>query len=438
MEGPRERAPDKGYAWVVVFASFVIHVVVLGFIYSFGVLFVPIEASFAGASKASVALVGSTANAFLTLFGIVAGRVIDAFGFRIPSVVAGLIGVAALLVSSVATSIWMLLATYGVVFGTALGMAYFPAIVSVSTWFQARRGTGLGLAVCGSGVGNLAFAPLLSELESAYGWRVALRVMALSMVVLVAAAMLLARRVPPAKARIGLSFVALLGDRVFVSLLAVSATLSYSILVLFIHIVPSAQESGVSKSRAALILAAMGVASIAGRLVNGFTADCLGVPLMLRVAAAGMAVCLAVWPFVSGFWPFLLLGFAYAYNAGSYIGLAPAFVAELYPIQSIPTITGFTIGFSFVGIASGSPVTGLLRDATGSYHVGAFIAAAASLLSIVFITLAVRFHAAKVATSADLGTDSDGSNLSDQSASSYDAQAGETDDTSGDRVAFNP
>ena len=391
----------------MVALSFAIHVVVLGFIYSFSVLFNPIQDSFS-ASKGAVASIGALTNAVMTLFGLVAGRAIDALGFRSVGFLGALLGAVSLLAASASPSLLVLIALYGVAFGGCLGAMYFPSIVSVQSWFVSRRALALGIAVTGSGVGNLVFAPLLSALEGRYGWRVTLRIMASSLAIVALASLGLKRRIPPIKVRSSLALSVLLRDWVFLYLLATSIALSYAILTLFIHIVPSAEENaGASSSQAALVLGSMGAASIAGRLFNGFLGDSLGISLMLRVSAGGMAVALVVWPFITSLAMFFVVGMWYAFFAGSYIGLAPAFVANLYDPKKVPVITGYTIGVSALGIGIGAPLTGVMRDETGSYHLGAFVAAFFSLLSILFITLTVRSHARKLQASDPDGNDPD-------------------------------
>lgn len=50
-------------------------------------------------------------------------------------------------------------------------MAYLPAIVAVSFYFEKRRSLATGIAVCGSGVGTFIFAPLTEILLNEYGWK---------------------------------------------------------------------------------------------------------------------------------------------------------------------------------------------------------------------------------------------------------------------------
>lgn len=46
--------------------------------------------------------------------------------------------------------------------GLGFGGIYLPAIVSVATWFDKRRATAMGIAVCGTGVGVFLFSNLIS------------------------------------------------------------------------------------------------------------------------------------------------------------------------------------------------------------------------------------------------------------------------------------
>lgn len=62
--------------------------------------------------------------------------------------------------------------------GLGLGLAYLPAIVSVSYYFEKRRAFATGIAVCGSGVGTFVFAPLTAVLIEHYGWKGAMLICA--------------------------------------------------------------------------------------------------------------------------------------------------------------------------------------------------------------------------------------------------------------------
>ena len=56
-----------------------------------------------------------------------------------------------------------LLTFFYVFSGLGFGLIYLPAIVSVSMYFEKKRGAATGIAVCGSGLGTAVFSPLTHQ-----------------------------------------------------------------------------------------------------------------------------------------------------------------------------------------------------------------------------------------------------------------------------------
>jgi len=52
-----------------------------------------------------------------------------------------------------------------------MGMIYLPGVVIVGYYFDKKRALANGIATSGTGVGTLAFPPLMSWLIENYGWR---------------------------------------------------------------------------------------------------------------------------------------------------------------------------------------------------------------------------------------------------------------------------
>jgi hypothetical protein len=57
-------------------------------------------------------------------------------------------------------------------------LIYLPAIVIVGFYFEKKRAFATGIAVCGSGIGTLVFAPFSEYLLSIYDWKGAMLIMA--------------------------------------------------------------------------------------------------------------------------------------------------------------------------------------------------------------------------------------------------------------------
>ncbi|XKL69356.1 hypothetical protein PGB90_007125 [Kerria lacca] len=157
----QQTAPDGGWGWVVVFASFMIHVVTDGVVYSFGELFKEILKEYnEGAGKTSLIpsiLVGTTLCS-----GPVSSALVNKFGCRPVTIAGSLISTLCILISIYATSIESLMFTMGLGTGIGFGLIYLPAIVSVTCYFEKYRSIATGIGVCGSGFGTVIFAPLMN------------------------------------------------------------------------------------------------------------------------------------------------------------------------------------------------------------------------------------------------------------------------------------
>ncbi len=74
--------------------------------------------------------------------------------------------------------------TYGVGIGVGIALVYTPAIACVQPWFSQRRGLAAGIASAGIGAGTLVVPLLAASAINGLGWRDALRVVALGVLVI--------------------------------------------------------------------------------------------------------------------------------------------------------------------------------------------------------------------------------------------------------------
>lgn len=162
--------PDGGWGWMVVFASFMIHVLADGFTYTFGIYFVHLmlyyKASAAATSWIASILVGVTLGS-----GPIAGMLVNKFGCRVVTIIGALLASIALFVSIWAPNVETLYVTIGLGAGLGFGLIYLPAIVCVTGYFEKRRSFATGIAVCGSGIGTFAFSPLVEYLVNELSWQ---------------------------------------------------------------------------------------------------------------------------------------------------------------------------------------------------------------------------------------------------------------------------
>ncbi|CAG9784230.1 unnamed protein product [Diatraea saccharalis] len=167
--------PDGGWGWMVVFASFMVHIVTDGLTYSFGIFYAEFLTYFEE-GKGKTALIVSILVGVTLSAGPVSSSFVNRWGCQRVTVAGALLASVCVIVSAFATNILTLIFTIGIGAGFGFGLIYLPAIVSVTVWFERYRSLATGIAVCGSGLGTFLFAPLTSALVAEYGWRGAMTI----------------------------------------------------------------------------------------------------------------------------------------------------------------------------------------------------------------------------------------------------------------------
>jgi len=365
--------PDGGYGWVVVVASFVVHMLVLGNIYSFGVLF-PVYIDVFDASQGSVAWVGSISACIMTGMGAYSGAWADEYGNGLMVAIGGVLCGVGFFLASFSTELWHLYLTQGVIAGVGYSLAFISGVSVVGQWFTEKRGLATGIAVAGSGLGQFAISLLTGMLLSSYGWRVALRVLAVLDVVGLVACSFALRRFMPCYKRSNESAMEFFNDRNFRYLYA-SATLStLGLFMPYTHLPKYAEEHGVSASDAILMLSIMGLASMIGRVVVGLLADIYGKLTMLQVCMGIGGVSTLCWMGCTTYPTIFVYGLIFGFFAGGVISLLPTVCAELYGIKKIGTVIGILYTGTAAGNLLGAPIGGFLFDATQEYYASIAVA----------------------------------------------------------------
>merc|ERR1719228_1851011 len=169
--------PDGGWGWVVVFASFMIHIIADGITYSFGVFLVELIAKF-DADRGAASLIPSILVGITLGSGPIASYFTNRYGCRAVTIAGAILAAAGLALSCAAKSIVVLYFTVGILTGLGFGLIYLPAIVSVSVYFEKKRAFATGIAVCGSGLGTFIMAPVTKGLINSFGWKYAMLITA--------------------------------------------------------------------------------------------------------------------------------------------------------------------------------------------------------------------------------------------------------------------
>ena len=96
---------------------------------------------------------------------------VNRLGCRLTAILGGLSGSIGLLLSSFASSIYVIYGTYSVLFGFGGSCIFVSSYVVTSQYFERNRSIATGILASGTGLGVLGMAPVLQGLLDSFDWR---------------------------------------------------------------------------------------------------------------------------------------------------------------------------------------------------------------------------------------------------------------------------
>jgi MFS family permease len=352
-----------------------------GAIYSYATFADGIAASLA-VSQAQLSLIIALGSGTSYFTSALAGALSDRLGPRIPAVLGMLVMGLGLLLASRAQSLPALCLSYGVLVGLGVGLAYVPAVASVQRWFVARRGLASGIAAAGVGIGTALLPSLAGSMIHLGDWRAALLGLG-GPVVLVGLAGALLLDAGPERHGLrpdgagapsilgfadpgpyGMTLREARGTRRFALLFLGVLLVSVPVSLPFAHLPRFAQDIGMSRPQALLLLGLVGLGSIVGRLLLGVLADHMGRDRVLLGCSAGIGVTTLLWALAG---PPVLPSFAFAFGAcyGGFVALLPAFVVDLFGSRAAGGIIGLLYTGRGLGALAGPPLLALAASQAG-------------------------------------------------------------------------
>ncbi len=362
---------EPRYAWVVVWATFVCLAVIFGVAYSFAAFFASFAAEF-DAQRADVAFVFGLSGLLYFLLGAGGGMLADRFGPR-AAAIAGMLCIAlGLAGSSLADSLTLIYATYGVGIGFGIALVYTPAIACVQPWFKQRRGLAAGIASAGIGAGTVAVPLLATAAIAALDWRIALRVLAIGVIIVGLSAAWLLERAPVAHVAAGgrptgESLGQALRDWRFWWLYAAVALGAPGMFIPFAHVSAAARDLGIDSARAVGLVGLVGIGSLIGRFAIGALADRIGRLLTLTLALASMGLSFLMWWAAGGYPALAVFALWFGLSYGGIVSLLPAICMDLFGARAVASILGTLYTGAAAGNLLGPVVAGAVFDRSGSY-----------------------------------------------------------------------
>jgi MFS family permease len=309
IDQAKRQSAQRG--WRVVAAAFCVMFAIFGATYSFSAFFAHLQETFA-ASRGSISQIFSIVLFLYHILGAVSGPIADRVGPR-SMVLSGIAAVGAgFICASLATALWQVYLSFGLV-GIGVGFAYVPSIATVQRWFVRQRGFASGLAVSGIGFGTLCVPLAAAQLIVWFDWRGALVALGLFAIAVGGVASMFVDGSPErhgmlpdggvadlasaeaTKPAEGVSLGEAVRSPIFWLLYVALFLVAVGQFIPFVHLVPYAEDHGISHGAAVVIFSMIGIGSTFGRLALGRVADHYGRRRSLASMYLGMMLILLWW-----------------------------------------------------------------------------------------------------------------------------------------------
>jgi MFS family permease len=306
------------------------------------------------------------------------------------------------------TKVWQLMLLWGVVIGIGTGMTALVLGATIAArWFAARRGLVVGILTASVATGQLVFLPLLASITERVGWRIALGLMSVLMLMRDRPSDVGLRPfgdegteplpAPPASnAPIMAAALGTLRDaskqRVFWILFATFFICGASTNGLVqVHLIPMCLDFGIPQVQAASLLAAMGVFDFFGTIMSGWLSDRYDNRWLLFWYYGLRGLSLLFLPF-SDFSFYGLSLFAMFYGL-DWIATVPPTVrltAQRFGPERANLVFGWIFAGHQMGAATAAFGAGLSRTLLATYLPAFFVAGALCVVAALIVLAIAR------------------------------------------------
>ncbi|KAF5900645.1 monocarboxylate transporter 9, partial [Clarias magur] len=163
-----KKAPDGGWGWVIVLASFMALLLGYGSPQSVGVLYPEWLDAFQE-SKGMTAWVGSLVSGVGLIASPICSACVVNFGARPVTIFSGVMISGGLMLSAFAPNVHFLMFSYGIVVGVGCGLLYAATVTITCQYFDKKRGLALGIVTTGTSIGGFLYATAQNEFVELFG-----------------------------------------------------------------------------------------------------------------------------------------------------------------------------------------------------------------------------------------------------------------------------
>ncbi|KKC40979.1 membrane protein [Devosia epidermidihirudinis] len=389
---------EHRYGWVIVAAGALITCVAAGSMFALPVYLQPM-ADETGWSRAGISMAMTIGFLVMGVAGFAWGTITDRIGARPVVFIASIFLGTGLLLASRAPNLLVFQIAFGGLCGASVGAFFAPIMATTIGWFDKHRALAVSLVSIGGGVAPMVITPLASVLITNYGWRTAMLMIAIGVLVILVPTSLLIRRAPealtePAMAAAPAStepkprsdIAAALRTPQFVILAATFFLCCAAHSGPIFHTVSYAMLCGASALAAASIYSVEGVAGLFGRLLFGLLADRIGVKRVIVGGLVLQAVGIYTYIYVTQLTDFYMLAAVLGMAYGGVMPLYAVLARDYFPAHVMGTVLGAITMTSSIGMAFGPIGGGWIFDTFGDYH-WLYVASAAIGLAAAAVAL---------------------------------------------------
>lgn len=351
-------------------------------------------------------------QAFAAPFG---GRFVDRFGPKKIIVFGGLILGLGLALLSFSSSLWYFYGVYMIVGISFMATGMIPISHIISNWFIKRRGTALGIAAVGMGLGGTFMSQIIGNiLIPNFGWRGAYLVLAiLSLGLIIPIVLFVIKTKPqdkglraygaealatveivhtsPQQAEIWRWNIALKTSTFW--LITISFMMVQTHVGIIQHQISHLTDIGFPVDAAVTALSAVGLASATGKFAFGYLSDRFSAKYCAAMSYALMLLGIVIMMNVGSASPIEIL-WLYAIFMGVGIGgwapLSAVLVSSNFGLSNYASVYGTMSMFHGVVGAVSPLFYGYIYDITGSYHWAFVTSIVLHIMSILLILLTKR------------------------------------------------
>ena len=362
---------NPSYAWVMVFASFVLSALAFGSLASISVFMKPLSEEF-GWSRGEISLAYTVASFASAAFGVYWGYIADKHGTRLFGFVAAIFMSVTLYLLSDQSSLFQFYLLYFLFGAFGCAMVMSPLFANVGFWFRSNPGLALGIAASGGAIGQAIVPYICGILIESSGWQEAYVFLAIVYIVIAFPVAFLVKESPwRERARVSTEEELRefpLSEKEVVSWISFAVIFCCVCMsVPIVHLVPLLTDAGFTLEFATKVLMVLMICGAFGRVLGGKLGDVIGALPAYIIMSLGQTVSVVWFPHIYsevGLYALAaFFGFTYSGVMSSILVCTRMMVSAKYAARAM-SLTSF---FGWIGMGFGGFLGGYFYDLEGDY-----------------------------------------------------------------------